>query len=321
MGVNFRSIDSSRNDVQNIGGILKFQPGGSISGAGFAQKGDTWYVDGTSGDDDYNGESWTTAFKTIAVAVAAAAAGDTIFLIGSFNEAVTCALAGVEFIGAGTGPAQATWTAPTVAGSHCLKLTAGYCVVKNIKFRPVIYTGSGLPCGIHLVAASSYTRILDCRFQGRAGSYAAIYCSVPCGNVEIDNCEFLYMNTLTHGKAIYGLAVGGSAHSAWRITNCIFNSCLADINIDGRTCLLEGNKHFIVGLAANGTFASAVTTTAIDLSGTDTGANMVTKNTLGGLYTTALYIPGATGDVWMGNFADITDSECLYGLTTEEPTS
>ena len=321
MGVNYRSIDSSRNDVMNIGGTLQFQPGGVIAGAGFAQNGDTWYVNSTDGDDDYNGKSWTTAFATIAEAVAVAAAGDTIFLLGSFNEAVTCALAGVKFIGAGTGPAQATWTAPTVAGSHCLKLTAGYCVVRNIKFRPVVYTGSGLPCAIHLVAASDYTRIIGCRFQGRAGSYAAIYCSVPCGNVEIDGCEFLYMNTATHGKAIYGLAVGGSAHSAWRITDCIFNSCLADINIDGRTCLLEGNKHFIVGLSAAGAIGSAVTVQAIDLSGTDTGANVMTKCTLGGTYNLATYKPGDTGDVWMGNYCSIVATYAPNGLSVLVPVS
>ena len=60
--------------------------------------GDVYYVDGTDGSDAHVGTSWGTAFKTIAAAVAACAAGDTIYIKGSFSEAVTCSKAGVRFI-------------------------------------------------------------------------------------------------------------------------------------------------------------------------------------------------------------------------------
>lgn len=288
-------------------------------GLGVQDSGNVWYVDSVNGTAGKSGKSWSQAKLTIASAVALAAAGDVIAIKGSFSEAVTCSLAGLTFVGVGTGPVMATWTAPTVAASFCLKLSAANCMVMNIKFKPVIYTTSGIPSAILLDASASYARILRNRFQGQVGSYAAIQCSVPCGNVEIDGNEFLYMNTVGHGIAIYGVPTAGSAHSAWKITNNIFNSCIADIDIDGRTCLLEGNKHFITGLAANGTFGSAVTVQAIDLSGTDTGANVMTKCTLGGTYNLATYKPGATGDVWMGNFASIVATTAPNGLTVLIP--
>ena len=307
------------NDSLTGAALLTIAPAGVQIGA---IKGTSYYVNGSTGSDTLNnGLSWASPLLTIAAAVALAVAGDTIYIYGTaFSEAVTCSVAGVRFIGVGTGPAQATWTAPTVAGSWCLKLNAAYCSVFNIKIKPVIYTSSGVPSGIFLTSVASYTRIVGNRFQGQAGSYTAIYNDTPCDNVEISENEFLSMNTLSQGKAIYGVDNSGvTAHSAWKIKNNTFNSCVQDINITGRTCLLEGNKHFINGLAADGTFGSAVTTKAIDLSGTGSGANVVTKNTLGGTYGLTLYTPGATGDIWNGNYTGIVSTYAPYGLTVDVP--
>ena len=282
--------------------------------------GKTWYVNSSTGSNTANnGQDPTAPFLTIAYAVTKASAGDTIVILGSFSEAVTCNLAGVKFIGVGTGPVMTTWTAPTVAGSFCLSLTAANCLVENIKFRPVIYTTSGIPSGISLSNAG-YTTIRNCRFQGQAGSYAAIYsASDTSDNVVIDGCEFVYMNTATNGYAIQAVETLSVAYSAWQIKNCTFDSCLYDIKLAGRNCLLEGNKHFINGLAANGTFGSAVTSKAVDLSGTNTGANVMTKCTLGGTYNLATYTPGTTGDVWMGNYCSIVATVAPNGLSVLIP--
>jgi len=295
--------------LENIVGVL-------------APKGSVWYADSTvsaTGD----GTTWDTAFLTITEAVAAASAGDIVAIKGSFSEAVTCSLAGVRFIGVGTGPAEATWTNVSATNSTtdgwCLKIGANGVWVENIKFRPPAYVSAGIPTAINLSTSSDYAEIHNCRFQGRAGSWNAIYGAAPVGNVTIEGCEFLYMNTASHGKAIYMPAVAGSACSAWQIKRNIFNSCIVDIDIDGRSCLLEENVHFIVGLAADGTFASAVTVQAIDLSGTDTGANVMTKCTLGGTYNLATYKPGATGDVWMGNYCSIVSTYAPNGLSVLVP--
>jgi hypothetical protein len=285
--------------------------------------GTDYYVDGTSGTAGASGVDWTHAMLTITEAVAACAAGDRIYAKGSFSEAVTCTKAGVRFIGIGTGPAECTWTmvslVSSTANGWCLKIGANGVLVENIKFRPPAYVSAGVPTAINLDTGSDYSIIRNCRFQGRTGSYNAIYGLVPVGNIVIEGNEFLYMNTASNGKAIYMPASAGVACSAWQIKRNIFNSCIVDIDIDGRSCLLEENIHFIVGLAADGTFAGAVTVQAIDLSGTDTGANVMTKCTLGGTYNLATYKPGAVGDVWMGNYASIVATVAPNGLTVLVP--
>jgi hypothetical protein len=282
-----------------------------------------FFVDSANGDDNNPGLTWQAPMATVAVAVAACAAGDTILLKGSFSEAVTCSKAGVRFVGVGTGPAEATWTmvslVTSTANGWCLKIGANGVLVENIKFRPPAYVSAGVPTAINLSTGSDYSIIRNCRFQGRTDSHNAIYGLVPVGNVVIEDCEFIYMNHHTDGKAIYMPASAGVACSAWIIRRCRFNSCIVDIDIDGRTCLLEENIHPIVGLDHDGTFAGAVTVQAIDLSGTDTGANVMTRCTLGGTYNLATYKPGAVGDVWMGNYCSIVPDKAPNGLSVLVP--
>ena len=277
--------------------------------------GTTYYVQSVSGSNANDGKSWGTALATIAAAVALAVAGDTILIQGSFNEAVTVSVAGLSIIGVGTGPVMATWTAPTVAGSFCVKLAAANCQVANIKFQPVIYVTSGIPSGVRLTTGANYSKIIGCRFQGQAGSYKAIYADANLSNVVIAYNEFIYMNTATYGCAIYSANLAG----AWRIIGNDFNSCLADIAIIARFCTLQDNVHHICGLDASNTIQAAVTVQAIDLSGTSSGCNVMTRCTLGGTYNLATYKPSATGDQWMGNYASIVTNKCPSGITVLVP--
>jgi hypothetical protein len=217
----------------------------------------------------------TGDYATIALAVAAASAGDTIEIAGTFDEEVTCSTAGIRFVGVGTGPKQASW-AYTTADGWCLKLAANYCSVENIYFKPSIYA-SGLPTAIYLSAAN-WAYIKNCRFQGQAGSYYGIYSPVcNSDNVHILGCEFMYFNTATEGCAIKGVEAGGLSYSGWHIENCDFSSNTKDIDINGRCCVLRGNVHPIGGITAAGAVNAAVTTPcAIDLSGTSSGGNIVT---------------------------------------------
>ena len=280
-------------------------------------------VDSVSGDDGYDGLSWKHAFKTIAAAVAASAAGDTIICSGSFSEAVTISLAGLRIVGATGNPADAVWTAPTVAGSFCAYVNAANVQISGFKFRPVIYTTSGIPSAIKLGAAP-YAKISGNRFQGQAGSYAAIYSpAATCDNVEISDNEFIYMNTATYGYAIQCVAAGGLTYSNWQILRNVFNSCVNDILLPARCCILDGNRHCYYGISAAGV-VGAVTTGAtgagINLSGTGSGGNIVCNCVLGAAaYTLANYTPGASSDAWMGNKAAITATTCAYGTTVLYP--
>lgn len=283
-----------------------------------------WYADSNGGPNGNavsgNGKSKKYPFLTLTEAVAAASKYDLVVARGSFNEAVTIATAGLNIINVSENPADCIWAAPTVAGSFCAYLNAADIGIYGIKFKPVIYTSSGIPSAIKLGAAP-YAKIKNNRFQGQAGSYCAIYApSDTCDNVEIDNNEFIYMNTLTYGYGIYGVASAGNLNfSAWKITNNRFNSCYNDIVLPGRNCLLENNKHFINGVLATGLIGAVTAGKAVNLSGTATGGNTVTKNTLGGAYALALYTPGAAYDNWMGNYAAITNTTAPNGLTVAYP--
>ena len=267
-----------------------------------ALPGVTYYVDSVNGaDTGKSGTSWSGAYKTIATAVAAAVAGDVIMIKGSFTEAVTVAVAktGLSIIGAGTGPNRAVWTA--AADAVCLTINATDVLVKNIKFRPPAYSADRGTCAI-LLGGAGYARIQGCRFQGKTGSQAAIYSPVcDSDNVEISDCEFIYMNTATYGAAIKGVEAGGLSYSAWRILRNVFNSCVTAIDINGRVCQVKDNIILEYGINASSAVA-AVLALGIDLSGTSSGANTVCGNQLGGTYDATLYKAGASGDQWVGNY-------------------
>ena len=303
-------------------GLSKFDnieilSGGSLAGLGVSPKGRTWYVDSVAGSNSKNGKTWATAKLTIAAAVAAAAAGDTIALKGSFTEAVTCSLAGVTFVGAGTRPKEAQWTAAD--DLVCLTIAANYVTVKNIYFKPPAYgTLTNRATSAITLSGANHTLITGCRFQGKTASQAAIYSPVcNSDNVEISDCEFMYMNTTTYGAGILGVEAGGLSYSGWKILRNIFNSCVIAININGRACTITGNTIMEYGINASAAVA-AVLALGIDLSGTSSGANSVWSNQLGGTYSATLYKVGASGDNWFGNFTYVA-TLAPYGLTIANP--
>lgn len=268
-----------------------------------------WYVNSVTGSAANDGKTPATALATIAAAVALAAAGDTIYISGSFSEAVTVTLAGLSLIGSGTCPKGAIWTSAT--DTVCLTINAERVVVENIYFKPPAYTASRATSAITLSSAS-YAKIRKCRFQGQTGSQIAIYSPVcNSDNVEISDNEFRYMNTSTYGAAILGVEAGGLSYSAWRILRNVFSSCVIAIDINGRLCDIQGNTIAYAGIAATGAGGN-VLATGIDLSGTSSYANQVHGNYLGGTYSAGLYKVGATGDDWAGNYT-------IAGLTTANP--
>jgi hypothetical protein len=282
-----------------------------------ALPGKTYCVNSVIGADGNDGLSWDSPLATIARAVALAVAGDRILIKGSFSEAivVAAALTGISIIGVGTGPNQAIWTAADDA--VCLTINATDLLAANIKFRPPAY--SALTPAAILLGGANYARLIGNRFQGKAGSYAAIYSPVcNSDNVLIEDNEFIYLNTITgvDGAAILGLEAGGLSYSSWIIRRNDFNAPVEGININGRGCLVEGNHFRVNGLKADGTM-DAVTGShgskkMIDLSGTSSNSNHVHGNYLGGAYNTTLYAPSAGNDDWAGNYN-------IAGLTAANP--
>lgn len=285
--------------------------GGTLAGLGVSPKGRTWYVDSVSGSANNDGKSWAGAKATIASAVALASAGDVIAIKGSFTEAVTVSLAGLTIIGAGTRPKEATWTSAN--DTACLTIAAEYVKVENIYFRPAAYTADRGACAIKLSGAN-HAIITNCRFQGKTGSQAAIYSPVcNSDNVTIEGCDFMYMNTATYGAAIKGVEAGGLSYSGWRILGNRFASCVTAIDICGRVCEIAYNSIYEYGITAASS-VGAVLAMGIDLSGTSSGGNAVYCNQLGGTYGAPLYVVGASGDQWAGNYNVLSG-----GLTAANP--
>jgi hypothetical protein len=260
----------------------------------YQQYGNDWFCDSsvtTSG----SGKSWAKAFKTITEAEAAASAGDRIFIYGSFSEAVTSDLAGISYIGAGTGPYQARWTG--AADAKCLSLTGVGNRVSNIRFQPPAYS-AGIPCAVY-IAGGTYSIIDNCRFQGKTASWYAIYTTGDCDNTRIINNEFLYMNTATYGTAIK--SSGAADISGMIIEGNKFQSNLNHIVAPMKQSTIMGNILPAGGLAAAGTYSATLTVLGIDVHGAAQGYNIVTQNMLGSLYHQACYY-GGTADEWSGNF-------------------
>lgn len=284
---------------------------GLVSGKWGHAGGNCWYADSVNGVAGNDGNSWEKACLTIAAAVAKAAAGDTIYIKGSFTEVVTVSLVGLRIIGVGTGPKQAQWGSAT--DTKTLTIAANYVHIENVYFLPPART-AGTPASIQLSGAN-HARILGCRFHGQFNSpWYGIYSPVcDSDNVLIADCEFFYFHTTTYGKAIFGVEAGGLSYSTWRILRCHFFSCVVAIDINGRGCLIKDCTIAEYGINPAGAVA-AILALGIDLSGTSSGANSVWGNQLHGTYDATLYKVGAGGDCWAGNFNPLTG-----GVTAANP--
>jgi hypothetical protein len=261
---------------------------------GVSSPGTIRYIDGTNGADTNDGLTWASAYKTIQAAVTAASAGDTLLMIGTFTEQVTCSKQ-LSFIGAGKTVNDCVWM-EVAAGNTLLTLTGKGCLIQNIRFR--IPTTGGI--GINM-AASDYTIIQGCHFQGRAGSYYAIYNNGGSQCQILDNV-FEYMNTATYGTAILGYTYTAFP-AGWIIARNIFHSNLKHISMIMRQSQIVDNIFQTLGLAADNTSALTATT-QIDLSGTGGQLNYITRNSFGVTCSHANgFVESASNDNWKGNYA------------------
>jgi len=264
--------------------------------------GNKWYVKSTvttSGD----GKSWTYAFKTITEAVAAASAGDIIYLYSGlssatqFNEAVAVtSKAGIRFIGAGTNPNQALWTAPNTTAPALTFTASPDFEVSNIRFRPPLANAA-----IALAGVSHNGRIMGVRFQGKTGSKYGIHTEGGQANIQILDCEFFYINTATGAYGIFGETYTTAEPTGWILERNKFHSNLNHIVCRMRQSIIRENTFAAAGLLADSSTSATVTVLGIDIHGATGGCNVVTRNDLAGLYHQAHYY-GGTNDSWAGNF-------------------
>lgn len=269
-----------------------------------------WYVNSVTGSDTlYDGKSSDKPFATIAKAVASSADGDTIFILGTFTEAVTCAKK-LAFIGAGNTVNDSVWM-ESAPGDTLLTLTGTNCRIENIRFR--VPTTGGIAISM---TGSDYTIIRGCHFQGRSGSYYGIY--VAGGSqFQILNNVFEYLNTATYGCAILGHSTTAMP-AGCEIAFNTFHSNLRHIKASMRQSFIHDNLFQLIGLKPDNSALTA--TVSCDIYGEIAGSqfNSVTRNMLQGTYSiSGGYKPGAS-DNWYGNKCDGISAT---GVTAEGTTT
>lgn len=298
-------------DAYTFGAHMTFTGGVSAPGNG----GRPWFCDSVNGLATNSGKSWNQAFNTITLAVAAASAGDTIYLKGTFTEAVTVSTASLTFIGAGPTPNDNVWM-ESAADDDLVTLSAANCRFYNIRFRIPTAGGRGI-----VMSGADYTVIQGNLFQGRGGSHHAVTEDGSNDNCKIIGNTFMYNNTASDGAAIFGHTYAADVvGSNWLIKDNIFHSNLRHVVMRARQSQFVGNLFQEDGLDTSGETALTATV-KLDLSGTLSKLNVVTKNTMLGDYSNTGGYEAGTEDNWFGNTADdVSESEVTAdGVTTAVP--
>jgi hypothetical protein len=205
----------------------------------FEIPGDSWFVDGTNGDDDYSGTDWEHAFATIQAAIDAASAHDAIY-IKAKTIPVAAELGGpgtdpnsyaetiiipnnkphIKLIGNNNGRTQGGLPQIKKGSGAVALLTirAAGCLITNLGFNGSGSTGGGILLDDDGGASKTAfgTSILNCHFKNCAGSSAT--------------------NAATGGAIQWAQTTEGGA---WQvlIKGCRFYKNVGDIvNMEGSGC-------------------------------------------------------------------------------------
>lgn len=281
--------------------------------------GKAMFVNPNQGNSSGKGPKAT--FSTMAEAFSNARSGDIIYVIGNVREQLVTPVQvfDVTVVGCGNRPRNAdavpaggaysaiTWRAPasggTAAQATVRVLQQGWRFI-NILFGAIDANAAMIELVRDAGAAdaerdASHASILGCRFAGAGvgvrGGVAALYTEIPF-NVEINDCDFY--------ACTYGVRSAIQCN-AWQIKNSRFNACTNAITAQlGASMILDS---MVTGFTASGNSGG------IDLR-SGAGANVVSRNFLGGTFSNAGGYNGAASDQWMGNFADVTG-----GVTQADP--
>jgi len=294
--------------------IQKFLKGRSISSPALGGP-KVWFCDSVNGSDGgYDGRSMDRAFKTVAKAIAAASAWDTIYInnAAAYTEDLVVPIAkmGLKLIGT-PGSKIVPQITSSAAGTTALTIQAPCVEVRNIHFNGASKTApyilcdrdatSAINCGIAPVIA-------DCYFHGHTSSYSAV-----CLKGGIIQGKLLR----NHFQAFGGAGTGSTYEAAvwdidptvacgdWDIIDNWFTENTAHLCIIANNCLVKGNSFLDVG--KHDTALVHLDLTGCNaLLGGNGGGNIVVgnyfDNTDAELTNAHGYYGNAT-DYWAGNYA------------------
>jgi hypothetical protein len=279
-----------------------------------------FWVDGIYGNNGASGNAPNQPFLTMARAFARLKSGDTIHFRGNVSEQLVTpsGVFDVTIIGEGNRPrhadahtssnlssrggrSSATWKAPSspVSGQALLRIVQQGWRLENILFSGFT---TGTPASVELVRNdgagdlerdASHAHIIGCRFAGGSKGirFGATSYTENNFNVEIERCDFSDCVIAIGGAQCYRAYIHNNRFAL--NTNHIILACTESVISDN--------------------IFSNHTTKSVDLT-SGGGKNIVTKNYLSGLYTTAAYIASNANDEWAGNFNTLTG-----GITVADP--
>ena len=259
--------------------------------------GNVWFVDNVNGLAGNSGESPTQALSTITLGVAAAAAGDVIYVRGTgtdYDEAVTLSLDRVTLIGVGNTPRQVGWNSD--ADTTCLTITGRYFRVSGFGFRP---DGATTGYAINLADDTtsnnySYDTVIDNNYFRSTGTTckAHILANGCPENVKILNNIFTWGNYAINNDTFQSKPARG-----WEVRGNHFLSTLTTgVRLSSARCVFVDNT--FAGPGGLNTFGVS--------SNAALGANQFLNNNFGGTFdfATGKYKFNATDD-FTGNYTNV----------------
>ena len=216
-----------------------------------AHRGDTYYVDTNSGNDNSNGKTWASAFLTMSQAFSVLDSGDRIFFVGNVTEHLTSPLAraqNVTITGATTRPRHAdthpgggelsgaTWKDTGTATPLLTLRNSGW------RFENILFAANSSSYAVQLernaveTAAgefdASHAEFYNCRFASGGG----INDTGGCFNVVIKGNVFGACS-----PCILGVGNIGVGQLQWHIVDNHFNNFTNGVKIAAHECVVKGN--------------------------------------------------------------------------------
>jgi len=291
-------------------GVLADEVDGLIGGNPFATR---WYVDSVNGSDSYGGRSADNAFATMTKAFTKVASFDEIYVRNGIYENLStpAGVNDVTIVGCGNKPRHDNLTDASKKGAAAWRTGTGVTdkpllIVRTQGWRIVnmLLAGPSAEACIQLLRDTTYD----------ASHFSAIGCRFAGGKYGITN---------NGGAGFVGLYDNIFQTQTTASIECLSTAIAVPLiwDIQGNE-FLYGSASHILSSASNWTIKDNVfalvasTAKYIDLThNSGQGlSNMVTGNTLAGVYTTADYVGSAT-DLWLGNWVTVVSTQAPNGFT------
>ena len=262
--------------------------------------GDSWYVD-TAKAQSGVGNSWDSAFKTVAEAVLAASANDVIFVApGAYAENVVIPVTKPNLTVIGAGGRGSTFIQALTNG---VALTVHS---KDVTAVNIGCEGDGTGGGAHILGRRF--RGIDCKFEGGADALKVGPASVAAQNATNDNdasdniyvrCEIAWS---TDGVVLmasdYGAVTQPRFYDCWShdLTNHITEELQAGATASIMFRDLEVHAHRFLR-AEDGSAATAY----VELNASNTNTGLFSDSVIAHATMASAVLQIGNGVLWVGN--------------------